>query len=308
MPVPTPVRSRPWVHVLLFVLTFLTTTAVGMNHYGSFLLDFVQRPLAVTDARELFFGGLWYSVTILAILGAHEMGHYLACRYYDVDASLPYFIPLPPSGPIGFLTGTLGAVIRIRAPIRTKAQLFDIGVAGPIAGFVIAVPALFWGLAMSHTAKLPPNFVGYELGEPLLLKGAAWLMHGQIQDGYSLNLHPMAFAAWFGLFATMFNLVPFGQLDGGHLVYAWLGRRARHVYVAATAATVLLCLVSMTWLLLALIMLFVLWRFGPNHPPTLDEHEPLDSARIGVALAAVLIFILCFTPAPIEPYELIGRR
>src|SRR5262249_42476415 len=137
--------------------------------------------------------GLWYTATILAILGCHELGHYFACRYYDVDASLPFFLPMPV-----VMTGTLGAFIRIREPIPTKPKLFDIGIPGPIAGFVVAVPALFIGLSMSRIAAVPQGFTGVELGEPLLFKLASWLVWGSIPDGYSVNLHPVAFAAWFG--------------------------------------------------------------------------------------------------------------
>ena len=155
-----------------------------------------------------------YSGTILAILGCHELGHYFACRYYDVDASLPVFLPVPPP----FLTGTLGAFIRIRQPIPSKRMLFDIGIAGPIAGFLVAVPALFIGVAMSHVVRIPENTGGMvELGEPLLFKLASWMWWGTQPDGYSLNMHPVAFAAWFGLLATALNLFPIGQLDGGHI-------------------------------------------------------------------------------------------
>ena len=139
-----------WLHVSLFVLTVVFTTWAGVSHYAGFLSDFSERPLNLSMPAAIV-GGLWYSLTILAILGCHEMGHYLACRYYDVDASLPFFIPMPL-----LLTGTMGAFIRIREPIRSKRMLFDIGIAGPIAGFLVAVPALFFGLAMSHVVRMPP--------------------------------------------------------------------------------------------------------------------------------------------------------
>src|SRR5215831_15509668 len=213
-------QDRVWLHALLFVLTFATTTLAGIGHYVAFRADFLTVP-SVLNAR-LIWTGLYYSVTILAILGCHELGHYFACRYYDVDASLPFFIPVPI-----FLTGTMGAFIRIREPIPSKKMLFDIGIAGPIAGFVVAVPALFIGLAMSHVARLPADSSGMlELGEPLLFKFASWLLWGTQPDGYSLNMHPMAFAAWFGLLATALNLFPIGQLDGGHVSYSVLGPRA----------------------------------------------------------------------------------
>src|SRR6202030_1767126 len=181
--------------------------------------------------------GLWYSATILAILGCHEMGHYLACRYYDVDASLPFFLPAPL-----LLTGTFGAFIRIREPIPTKRMLFDIGIAGPIAGFVVAVPALFIGLWMSRLVQLPPDFSGVSLGEPLLFKLASQLVWGTTADTVSLNLHPIGFAAWFGLLATALNLFPIGQLDGGHISYAVLGRRSSYVTLVMIAVAL-----ALTW-------------------------------------------------------------
>jgi membrane-associated protease RseP (regulator of RpoE activity) len=296
-------RDRLWLHVGLLILTALTTTAVGMAHYAAFLLDFVPRPLLFTTTLQLALGGLWYSLTILAILGAHEMGHYLACRYYGVDATLPFFLPLPST-----LTGTLGAFIRIRSRIRTKRQLFDIGVAGPIAGFVLAAPAVFLGLSMSRVVKLPANFVGYELGEPLLFQLAAWLIWGPIPEGYSLNLHPMAFAAWFGLLATALNLFPIGQLDGGHISYAALGRRSMYVTLATIGAAIVLTFFSLSWVIWTVLMIAMLFVFGPRHPATVDEDVPLDGPRRAVAALAALMFIACFTPAPIEPFELIRPR
>ena len=158
-PQPARFQDRTWLHVLLFLATFVTTTLSGALHYAGFSTDFLDDVPIVMSLVQ----GFWYSVPILAILGAHEMGHYLACRYYQVDASLPYFIPVPPNL---LLTGTLGAFIRIREPIPTKSVLFDIGVAGPIAGFVVAVPVLFVGLSLSRIVLLPPDFVGLELGEP----------------------------------------------------------------------------------------------------------------------------------------------
>src|SRR2546428_2227968 len=145
-------QDKVWRHVLLFVLTVATTTLAGALHYASFVSDFDTAAPALSTTSFLLHG-LWYSATILAILGCHELGHYFACRYYDVDASLPFFLPLPIA-----LTGTLGAFIRIRQPIPSKRQLFDIGIAGPIAGFLVAVPALIIGLSMSNVIQVPPNF------------------------------------------------------------------------------------------------------------------------------------------------------
>jgi membrane-associated protease RseP (regulator of RpoE activity) len=230
------------------------------------------------------------------------MGHYLACRYYDVDASLPFFLPAPLP-----LTGTLGAFIRIREPIPSKRMLFDIGIAGPLAGFAVAVPALFLGLSMSHVVHVPADFTGLELGEPLLFQLAARLLWGTPPDGYSLNLHPMAFAAWFGLLATALNLFPFGQLDGGHISYAVLGRRSTLVTLATVGVALLLTYFSTSWLVWTGLMITMLVISGPRHPRTIDEHIPLDRTRIILAFVALAILVVCFTPAPIEPMELIGR-
>jgi membrane-associated protease RseP (regulator of RpoE activity) len=290
-----------WLHILLLVLTIASTTYTGIGHYLAFQSDFLtERSIGLTAALAL--RGLWYSGTILAILGCHELGHYFACRYYDVDASRPFFLPFPLA-----ITGTLGAFIRIREPIPAKHMLFDIGIAGPIAGFLVAVPALAIGVSMSHVAKLPPNFVGFELGEPLLFKAISWLVWGTVPDGYSVNMHPMAFAAWFGLLATALNLFPVGQLDGGHISYAVLGRRSTYVtYVMLVVAVGLASLYS-SWIVWTVLMVVMLFIFGPRHPRVFDEHVPLDRTRLLLALFALFMFIVCFTPAPIQPMDLIKR-
>jgi membrane-associated protease RseP (regulator of RpoE activity) len=294
-------QDRVWLHVLLLLLTIATTTFVGALHYEGYLTDFTSRPTGLS-VPELLLGGLWYSGTILAILGCHELGHYFACRYYDVDASLPYFIPAPLP-----LTGTLGAFIRIREQIPAKRMLFDIGIAGPIAGFLVAVPALFAGVALSHLVRVPDDFSGVELGEPLLFKLAALVSWGTIPEGYSLNLHPMAFAAWFGLLATALNLFPIGQLDGGHISYAVLGRRSSHVTLATLGAIAALSYFAMSWRVWTVMLILMLFAFGRHHPRTYDEDVPLDRSRLWLALAALVMFVVCFTPAPIEPIDLIRR-
>jgi membrane-associated protease RseP (regulator of RpoE activity) len=298
---PAPTRDRVWLHVLLLLLTIVTTTLVGAMHYFSFSTGFTQddTDLAVSVFAEpgFYLTGLWYSGTILAILGCHEMGHYLACRRYNVDATLPFFLPVPLP-----LTGTLGAFIRIRARIPSKQALFDIAIAGPIAGFVVAVPALFLGLAMSAVERVPDDFVGMELGEPLLFRIAAWLVWGTLGDGVSINMHPMAFAAWFGLLATALNLFPIGQLDGGHIAHAVLGRRSTYVTLAMVACAIGLTFVSSSWLVWTILMVIMLFAMGPQHPPTLDEYTPLDSTRIALAWVALAMLVVCFTPAPIEPF------
>jgi len=293
-----------WLHVLLFALTVASTTLVGATQYAGYLDDFRGSTTLPMPFPALLLRGLWYSGTILAILGCHELGHYFACRYYDVDASLPFFIPVP-----FFLTGTMGAFIRIREPIPSKKMLFDIGIAGPIAGFVVAVPALFIGLAMSHVVRLPANSPGMlELGEPLLFKFSSWLLWGSQPDGYSLNMHPVAFAAWFGMLATALNLFPIGQLDGGHVSYSVLGPRwSTYVTIAMLGVAVGLSFFAASWIVWTGMIGVMLVVFGPRHPRVFDEEVPLDSTRRWLAAFAVVMFVLCFTPAPIRPLELIGR-
>ena len=292
-------QDRRWRHIVLFLATIVTTTLVGASHYESYASDFGAHPVTY-DLTALLVRGLWYSGTILAILGCHELGHYFACRYYDVDASLPFFLPAPLP-----LTGTFGAFIRIREPIPSKRMLFDIGIAGPIAGFMVAVPALFIGLALSRVVVFPPDLDGLSLGEPLLFKLASWLLWGTTPEGYTINLHPIAFAAWFGLLATSLNLFPIGQLDGGHIAYAVLGRRSSQLTLAMIGCAIVLTWFSTSWLVWTVLTIAMLFAFGRHHPSTVDEDVPLDPRRKWLALFAVLMFILCFTPAPIEPLQLL---
>lgn len=295
-------QHRAWLHLTLLLLTVGTTTLAGASHYAGFLSDFLPNAVIPLSPFGLLASGFWYSGTILAILGAHELGHYYACRYYRVDASLPYFLPAP-----FVLTGTLGAVIRIREPIPTKRMLFDIGIAGPIAGFVLAVPALLVGLGLSRVVPLPTDFVGLELGEPMLFRAASWMLWGSPPEGYTVNMHPMAFAAWFGLIATALNLFPVGQLDGGHISYAVLGRRSSQVSLAFMALAIGLTFVSLSWLLPAAVMIVFTLAMGLHHPRIADEHVPLDRTRLWLAAGAAAMFAVCFTPAPIRLLDLVRR-
>jgi membrane-associated protease RseP (regulator of RpoE activity) len=246
-------------------------------------------------------------MTVLTILGCHEMGHYLACRYYDVDASLPFFIPLP-----FVLTGTMGAFIRIREQIPSKRMLFDIGIAGPIAGFVVAVPLLFAGIRMSTMSPIlgptdiPEGAISYALGYPLLFKLTTFVLWGAPPSGYELNLHPVAFGAWFGLLATALNLFPIGQLDGGHVSYSVLGSRwstyLTFVMIGIGGCLAFFASSWIVWIGLTVVMLVI---FGPRHPRVFDEDVPLDRTRLVLAGFAVVMFVLCFTPAPITISELI---
>ncbi|NOT44867.1 MAG: site-2 protease family protein [Acidobacteria bacterium] len=294
------IRSRPRPqrvlrHVLLLALTVVTTTIAGSTYYASFVSDLQPGPLDLTSL-ELYANGLWYSLSVLAILGAHEFGHYYACRHYGVDASLPYFLPAPLP-----LTGTFGAFIRIRGIIPGKRELFDIGIAGPIAGFVVAVPVLFIGMALSRLVPDPVSEAGFiEFGEPLLFQWATWLFWGTPADGFIVNMHPMVFAAWFGLLATALNLFPIGQLDGGHISYAVLGRRSTLVTLGTVGVLVGLTFVSSSWVVWTVLTIGMLFGFGMRHPRTYDEDAPLDRWRLWLAGFALVMFILSFTPAPVE--------
>jgi len=286
-----------WKHIALFLLTLITTTLVGEYRYIAFLSNFERTPVTISESSALV-NGLWYSLTILAILGAHEMGHYLACRRYRVDATLPYFLPLY----FGFQQlqiGTLGAVIRIREAFPTRKVLFDVGIAGPIAGFVVLVPALFLGMYLSNVTVSPPPEQLMIIGKPLLFRLARWVVFGPIPDGSIVNLHPMVWAAWFGMLATAINLLPFGQLDGGHITYATLGRLSTTISLMTVGVALLMTYLSLSWLLITVLMVAMLVLIGPRHPPVLNEYEPLGAARRRWALGGLAMLILCFTPFPI---------
>ena len=251
--------------------------------------------LLLTLATTTFMQGPWYSVTAIALLSAHEFGHYLACRYYRIDCSVPYFLPAP------FFFGTFGAFIRIRQPIYRKHQLFDMGIAGPIAGFLLAVPVIFIGVYLSQIVPRSQMSQGssFEFGDPLLLKLATWLTFGPTTDDEILLIHPIGFAGWFALLVTSLNLFPFGQLDGGHISYAVFGSRSTKVsQITIVALVMLTAFVSWSWIVWSGIMLLMYYFLGPSHPPVIDEDEPLDRGRMWLAVFAVIMFILCFTPTP----------
>jgi membrane-associated protease RseP (regulator of RpoE activity) len=183
-----------------------------------------------------------------------------------------------------------------------RKSLFDVGIAGPIAGFVVAVPALFLGLWLSRIEAVPAGFTGYSLGEPLLFKAAAWAVWGTVADGYSINLHPMGFAAWLGLIVTSLNLIPIGQLDGGHISYAVLGRKSLWVTAAGITAGVLVATYyrSMTLGVFVVLTIVMLGIGGLRHPATLDDGVVLGQGRLILAVVAIVMLIVCFTPVPIE--------
>lgn len=271
-------RRGPALNVLLFLASCYTMTLAGAwSATGDF--SFGARNLAA---------GLSYSLCLVAILGAHEMGHYLACRYYGVDASLPYFIPSLPL-PIG----TFGAFIRIREPIPDRKVLFDVGVAGPLAGFVVAVPVLIYGLMTAQPVPVAGAIGGID--EPLLLTWLTALFGPEVPDGSALMLAGPIMAGYVGCMATAFNLFPIGQLDGGHICFALSGRVHRVASLVSLACFIFLGLFAFPgWLFLATLLIMI----GPKHPPLRDESSGLSRGRVLVAVAALIILVICFIPRP----------
>ena len=280
-------------NVVLFLLTCLSTLLAGTGFGGSPTFD---------DFRSYAFpmwmlSGVPFAVTLLGILGVHEFGHYFTARHYRASVSLPYFIPAPP--PL-FLAGTLGAIIQMRSPARDRNSLFDIAVAGPLAGLAVAVPAILFGLAWSTVVPAPPRGHVIEFGTSLLMRALMYLRFGQIPEGMMVFTHPIADAAWFGFLVTALNLFPVGQLDGGHISYAVLGRRSTYVTIAMIGVAIVLSYRSASWIVWTVVVTGMLVAFGVRHPPVLDEDVQLDPARRVLAVVAAIIFALCFTPAPIQ--------
>ena len=270
-----PERKRFWLPPTLFVLTLITTSAVGALEYG-------------------LAGGILYSASLILILFCHEMGHYLTARHYGVPASLPYFIPspLPPFG-------TFGAVIKMGGRIPNRTAPFDIAIMGPAMGLVLALPATVLGIAWSTVTPLDSMPAGETLLGPSILFAflIEWI-HGPLAGGSGLQLHPVATAGWAGLFVTALNLLPMGQLDGGHIIYSLFHRASSLIYrVVFFAFTLFALLVQPTWLFF-LVLVYLLTRL--RHPPTLDDHLPIGSRRFALGLLAILFLILSFPPVPIS--------
>ncbi len=295
-------KERTWLNVLLFILTIGSTFLVGVNWSTSFLYAQAPgpggtgAPPGFRDSRVLVLSAV-YTFVLLLILSAHEMGHYWTCRRNGLSATLPFFIPAPT------LIGTMGAFIRIRSPITRKRILFDVGAAGPLAGFAVAVPVLWIGLALSKVVPSLPPDQSLLFGEPLLVKLFSALLFGRVGPGYDVLLHPVAFAGWVGLLVTAINLFPIGQLDGGHILYAVFGARAKRVGRIFLALFIVLGVFFWAgWLLWAVLILIL----GLKHPPIWDEDSPLGKARTIRASLVLIIFVISFIPAPIQGYDLIS--
>jgi membrane-associated protease RseP (regulator of RpoE activity) len=292
-------RPRYALAIALFVLAFLCATTLGpillmashANGRPNLAPILTPRVAArVWGDPALLSLGLAFSLPLLGILLAHEMGHYVACRRYGIPATLPYFLPVPA------MLGTAGAFIRIKAPIRSKRELFDVGFAGPAAGFVALLPFLFLGIARSRVAAIPAGSSLLVPGRCLAIQAATLLFHRPLDAGEVLNLHPFALAAWFGLLATALNLLPLSQLDGGHILYAALGRRQRRLALPIWIALALGGTLWLGWLLWCGIVL----AMGLRHPPVVDEWTPLDGKRRALAVVALVLFLLAFMPVPMR--------
>jgi membrane-associated protease RseP (regulator of RpoE activity) len=301
LPPPPPVRRRrrPWLALVLFFLTSVSTLAVGSEFAQSYANNVEpfsgdENPFAVMLAPlqhpHLLLLGIPFSFTLLGFLMAHEMGHFIACKIYGIDVSYPYFLP----SPFGF--GTFGAFLRIRSPIATRRALFDIGIAGPIAGFVIATPLMAYGIAISKIVPGAQDSSDLVFGIPPLMHIFIGMFHPGA-DPTSVLMHPVARAAWFGLFATALNLLPVWQLDGGHILYSLASRKHKEISLAVSLGLIGLGIYLWHgWALWGIVLLVLSLRF--RHPPVYDRWEELNASRKLLAILAVGIFALCFTVWP----------
>ncbi|HDL78208.1 MAG TPA: site-2 protease family protein [Bacteroidetes bacterium] len=265
----TVLRSdRPWLNGVLFLLTIASTYFIGRS---------------------------WaYTVSIMSILFCHEMGHYLMARKHHIRATLPYFIPLP-LPPFG----TLGAIIRMEHVIPNRKALFDVGVAGPLAGLAVTIPVIIYGLAHSQIMPLSSMSRGtLQLGDSLLFKLLSYWVVGHVPAGYDVVLHPAAYAGWAGLLVTALNLMPVGQLDGGHVVYAIFGgKKSKIVFnIAMLGFIIIFIFFYWGWFLMVLFILL----FGFKHPPPLDDFTPIGRGRVILGIVTFIIFFLSFTPVPFK--------
>ena len=273
------------IHAVLFFLTIISTLIAGSIMQGG---DPFSNPIDITR-------GIPFSITLMLILGCHEFGHYYYALKHNVDATLPYFLPAPP---YIFIIGTFGAFIKIKSPIYKKDALLQIGAAGPIAGFIIAVPALVIGLLLSDVIEINNQYNGIILGDSLLMKIFTYIIFPDLGNGYDILLNPIAFAGWIGLLVTMLNLLPVGQLDGGHIAYAMLGNKQGLVGWITLGALFLLSFLSLNWLVWGLLIFFLMR--SAKHPPIHDILTPLSNKNKNIGYLCLLIFILCFIPTPFQ--------
>ena len=286
-------KRRPvWINLALFIAVIFTTTLAGaiqwVGNYSG-LEDFMKILAKSIEPFYLWNGFVYFSVPLLAILGIHEMGHYFTSKRHNLEASLPFFIPLPPP----FILGTFGAIISTHEPIPNRKTLLDVGVSGPICGFLVAIPVCLVGLFLmqQNPISVPAEQGGIVIVFPLILQG--------LSNFFSIPadtvMHPTLFAGWVGLFLTSINLLPIGQLDGGHVARALFKEKQKYVSWVVIFTIIALSFFYTGWLFFAFIILFLI---GTQHQPPLNEITPLETKRILIGILALIVFILCFAPIP----------
>ena len=288
-------KERPvWINIFLLIATVITTILTGsILHIGYFDIWSMPNPMDVINIENLFYGSLFFALPLMSILVIHEMGHYFISKKHKVAASLPFFLPIPPVLP-SFNIGTFGALIHSRDPMPNKKALFDIGIAGPVAGFLVAIPVTAIGIA---TAKIVPIVPFDQLPSGEAVFGSSFLIEIlargilDIPPGFTIDMNPILFAGWVGLLITSINLLPAGQLDGGHIFRAVLGEKQKY---AGWVAIILMIFTG--WWFFAFIIIFMM---GMMHPPPLNDDTALDMKRKLLFFVAVAILILCFIPYPI---------
>jgi membrane-associated protease RseP (regulator of RpoE activity) len=276
-------RKIPYIHVILFIATFLTTLAAGALQAGANILKEPERIIE----------GLPFAATIMTILLVHEFSHYIASKKHHTEATLPYFIPAPS------IIGTFGAFIKMKSPIITRKALVDIGASGPIAGFIVSVVACIIGLSMSQVLPLQTiaGTPALGLGDSLLFSYLSELALGVDPDEHDILLHPVAFAGWIGLFITFLNLMPIGQLDGGHIAFAVFGERHKQISLLLVVTLMFLGLFFWEgWAIWSVLMLIL----GIKHPPVIYWETPLDPRRKFVSVLCLIILIITFMPSPFK--------
>jgi membrane-associated protease RseP (regulator of RpoE activity) len=305
-----PKPSNPWINLALALATIVAVLFTGASVECE----------CIPSTLDHWLAGLPMMLAMMVILLTHEFGHYFAARYHKVAVTLPYFIPLPLVSPVG----TLGAFIQLRSPFKTKKQLFDIGVAGPLGGLIFAIPLVFWGVANSSVSSINRGVNSVLEGNSIFYLAVKYFVHNQLLpsfDQYSnlpfwreflvllagvippgggedVFLNSLAFAAWFGLFVTAMNLLPVGQLDGGHVIYCLLGEKARWLGLTLIGLMLLVGFWWNGWWVWAILVYFVI---GPGHPPPLNELPPLGLPRTLLAYVMIFIFIILFMPNPLQP-------
>ncbi len=287
-------KKRRRLAIILFFATCFSVFFAGMNpgDGGPFaLLDpSVWKEVPAELWKLWFFNGLQYASSLMLILFAHEMGHYLQAKRYGVPASFPFFIPFP-INPFG----TMGAVIVQGAGVADRKSMFDIAISGPLAGLVFALPIAWWGMLNSSVQEVVVKDLLYD--NPLILQWMAEAVHGTIPNGSIVTLNPLLFAGWVGVFITALNLIPIGQLDGGHILYTLIGKKAHYVAMGLMGGVVALMAIFSSWDYIVFVIL--LYFMGPKHPPTADDTVPLGTTRIILGWVTLAFIIIGFTPTPI---------